>query len=216
MSSQLLRHGFIARGGQIIDATLVPVPQQHIGRADKAIIKEKATPAAWRPAKRRQKDVDATWTKKHGKSTFGYKLSVDVDARYKIIRKIETSTASVHDSEHFERVFDPNNTNGDVLADKGYTSAEREAKLKRMGYRNRIRRKGQHKHPLSACQARRNQRIARTRARVEHVFGAIVQMGGKQIRTVGQARADFGLTMMAACYNLKRLVYLRKAGIVAF
>ncbi|OFA15452.1 hypothetical protein A4U49_12725 [Acidithiobacillus ferrivorans] len=31
-------------------------------------------PADWSPAKRRQKDLDATWTKKHGKSTYGFKL----------------------------------------------------------------------------------------------------------------------------------------------
>jgi IS5 family transposase len=69
---------------------------------------------------------------------------------------------------------------------------------------------------LSACQQRRNHRIARTRARVEHVFAAIEQMGGKLIRTIGQARASFAMTMMAASYNLKRLVYFRKAGIEAF
>ena len=32
----------------------------------------------------------------------------------------------------------------------------------------------------------------------------------------GQARASFAMTMMAACYNLKRLTYFQKAGIVAF
>ena len=37
----------------------------------------------WKPAKRRQKDIDATWTKKHGKSHFGYKLSINVDKKYK-------------------------------------------------------------------------------------------------------------------------------------
>ncbi len=41
-------------------------------------------------------------------------------------------------------------------------------------------------------------------------------MGGKLLRTIGQARASFAMTMMAACYNLKRLVYFRKAGIEAF
>ena len=60
------------------------------------------------------------------------------------------------------------------------------------------------------------ERIAKTRARVEHVFGALEQMGGKLLRTIGQARASFAMTMMAACYNLKRLVYFRKAGIEAF
>jgi IS5 family transposase len=66
------------------------------------------------------------------------------------------------------------------------------------------------------CQQRRNQRIAKIRARVEHPFAAIAQMGGKLLRTIGQARANFAMTMMAACYNLKRLVYFNKAGIAAF
>jgi hypothetical protein len=40
------------------------------------------------------------------------------------------------------------------------------------------------------------------------------QMGGKSIRTIGQARADFraqadfALTMMAVTYNIKRLIFL--------
>ncbi|WP_425532289.1 transposase [Aromatoleum buckelii] len=62
----------------------------------------------------------------------------------------------------------------------------------------------QHTHRQDAC------------ARVEHVFGAIEQMGGKLLRTIGEKRANFAMTMMAACYNLKRLVYFRKAGIKAF
>ncbi len=66
------------------------------------------------------------------------------------------------------------------------------------------------------CQQRRNKRIAKTRARVEHVFAAIEQMGGKLLRTIGQKRANFAMTMMAACYNLKRLVYLQRAEIEAF
>jgi hypothetical protein len=51
---------------------------------------------------------------------------------------------------------------------------------------------------------------------VEHTFAAIAQMGGKLIRTIGQARANMAMTMMAACYNLKRLVDLREARVVAF
>ena len=66
------------------------------------------------------------------------------------------------------------------------------------------------------CQQRRNKRIARARARVEQVFGAIEQMGGKLLRTIGYARSDFAMTMMATCYNLKRLVYIHEAGIEVF
>jgi IS5 family transposase len=34
-----------------------------------------------------QKDVNARWTKKHGKIYFGYKLHASVDKRYKLLRK---------------------------------------------------------------------------------------------------------------------------------
>ncbi|OQS25446.1 IS5 family transposase [Chromobacterium haemolyticum] len=216
VSAQLLKQGYIARGGQIIDATLVPAPKQHNSRGEKELLDQGVTPADWKPAKRRQKDQDASWTKKHGKSYFGYKLSVNVDNKYKLIRKFETDTASTHDSQHFDKVFDTGNTSRDIYADRGYPSEAREAQLAQEGFRNQIQRRGYTNKPLSDCQQRRNQRIAKVRARVEHVFAVIEQMGGKLVRTIGQARANFALTMMATCYNLKRLVFLRKAGIQAF
>jgi IS5 family transposase len=215
VTTQLLKKGFIARGGQIIDATLVPAPKQHNSKAEKELIDQDATPADWKPAKRRQKDVDATWTKKHGKSYFGYKLSVNVDKKYKLIRRMVTDTASTHDSQHFDAVLDSANTSRAVYADRGYPSEAREAQLKKDGYRNHIQRKGHANKPLSECQQRRNHGIAKTRARVEHIFAGIEQMGGKFIRTIGQTRANFAMTMQACCYNLKRLVYLQKAGIKA-
>jgi len=120
---------------------LVPAPKQRNSRGEKALIEHGAMPADWKPAKRRQKDIDATWTKKHGKSHFGYKLSINVDKKYKVIRKIETGTASIHDSQHFESVFYTLNTSRDVYADRGYTSKGREDWLKDKGYRNQIQRR---------------------------------------------------------------------------
>jgi transposase, IS5 family len=216
VTSQLLKKGFIARGGQIIDATLVPAPKQSFTKDEKEQLKQEAMPAHWKPTKRRQKDLDATWTKKHGKSHYGYKLSVNMDKKYKFIRKIVTDTASTHDSQHFERVIDKANTNRNIYADRGYPSAEREAWLKENGYRSQIQRKGHRNKPLSKTQQGRNHRIAKTRARVEHAFAAMEQMGRKLIRTIGQVRANFAMTMMAACYNLKRLAYFQSACIVAF
>ena len=63
-------------------------------------------------------------------------------------------------------------------------------------------------------QKARNTCIARVRARVEHVFAAIEHLGGKTIRTIGRARADFALTLMAACYNIRRTVWLVKSGTI--
>ncbi len=138
VTAQLLNNGFIARGGKIIDATLVPAPKQHNSRGEKELLDQGALPADWKPAKRHQKDIDATWRKKHGKSYFGYKLSINVDKKHESIRKIETDTASTHDSQHFDKFLDTHNTSRDVYADWGYPSEQREAWLKAHGFRNQI------------------------------------------------------------------------------
>ena len=65
VSAQLLRKGFIARGGQIIDATLVPAPKQHNSRDEKELIDQGAMPVDWKPAKRRQR----IWMRPGRKST---------------------------------------------------------------------------------------------------------------------------------------------------
>ncbi len=79
----LARHGYIARGGQILDAPIVPVPRNHNTREENAAIKGCEEPEGRenKPAKRSQEDVDARWTKKHGKSHFGYKNHVNVDRK---------------------------------------------------------------------------------------------------------------------------------------
>jgi IS5 family transposase len=84
------------------------------------------------------------------------------------------------------------------------------------GWRVHIQRKVEKGQPLSACQERRNTRIARVRARVEHVFAAMEQMGGKRLRCVGLDRAIFQLTGKAATYNLRRLCSLKACGVAAF
>ena len=78
----LAAKGSMARGGQIIDASIVPVPTQRNTRDENAELQAGRTPAGWkqRPAKLRQKDRDARWTKKHGRSFFGYKNHVNADA----------------------------------------------------------------------------------------------------------------------------------------
>jgi transposase, IS5 family len=57
--------GYIARGGQIIDATIVPVPEQRNTREENEAIKAGKTPEGWeeQPAKNAQKGKDARWTK---------------------------------------------------------------------------------------------------------------------------------------------------------
>jgi IS5 family transposase len=130
---------------------------------------------------------------------------VDADKRYKLIRKLKVSTASENDTNHFEDVLVPANTSCAVLADKGYIGSAGEARLAGAGWRMFIRRKGSKDKPLSDTQERRNRRIAKTRARVEHVFAGLAQMGHKTQRSVGLARATLHLNWKVAAYNLRRL-----------
>jgi transposase len=74
VQQQLQQHGYMARCGQIVDASLVQAPVQRNKREEADTVKEGPMPLGWKPHKRAQKDVDARWTKKHGKSYFGYKL----------------------------------------------------------------------------------------------------------------------------------------------
>jgi IS5 family transposase len=104
----LAAKGSMARGGQIIDASIVPVPTQRNSRDENAELQAGRTPAGWKqkPAKVRQKDRDARWTKKHGRSFFGYKNHVNADAKHKLIRHYAVTDAAVHDSQELEGLLD--------------------------------------------------------------------------------------------------------------
>jgi transposase, IS5 family len=205
---QIGAKGYIARGGQVIDASLIRAPVQHFTQEEKAQIEQGKVPQDWSKAKRAQKDLDATWTRKHGKSYFGYKVSVSVDVSNKMIQTGVVSTASEHDSLHFEAALDTVNTSRLVLADKGYVNGPRESRLKETGWRLEIQRKAKQGQPLSECQKRRNTRIAKLRARGEHVFATLKQMGGGAVRTIGLARAKVQLTLGAMAQNFKRTMFL--------
>src|SRR3981189_455372 len=101
--------GYIARGGQIIDATIVPGPKERNSREHNDAGKAGKTPEAWEknPAKNRQKDKEARWTKKHGKSFYGYKNHVNADAKNKLIRQYDVTDARVHDSQKSDGLLNP-------------------------------------------------------------------------------------------------------------
>ncbi len=69
-NAALREAGYIAMGGQIIDATLIAAPKQRNTEEEKTAIKEGRIPEDWKakPAKLRQKDRDARWTVKFSKA----------------------------------------------------------------------------------------------------------------------------------------------------
>ena len=148
-------------------------------------------------------DRDARWTKKHGKSFYDYKAHANVDARYKLVRKLKVSAANADDD-----VLDRANTAKRVLADRGYDSGANRALLEQHDLKDGIAQRTQPgKAPGTRLKAR-NRGINRTRARVEHVFAGLHQLGGKNVRVLSLARNTLAITLKWAAYKLKRLVWL--------
>ena len=209
----LARQGYISRGGQILDASIVPVPKTRNTREENKTIKSGEVPEDWKckPAKPSQKDVDARWTKKHGKSHYGYKNHVNVDRKYKLVRRYHVSDAALHDSQAVDHLLMEGNTGAGVWADSAYRSEEMEAKLRTRKLTSHIHRKGRRSKPLTEQAKGSNRTKSSVRVCVEHVFGAQTNdMGGTLVRTIGMVRAKAKIGMKNLAYNMRRLVQLRR------
>lgn len=216
-SEQLAQRGYVAQAGQMVDATFVEAPRQRNSREDNAQIKAGKVPEGWddpeRARQRRQKDTDARWTKKNQETHYGYKSHINADADTKLIQRYIVTPAHVHDSQVFDELLDTQTTDSrgrkrPMYADSAYRSEKREAGLAEQGIISQIHEKGTKSAPLTDEQKASNRQKSKTRARVEHIFGAQAAMGGHLVRTIGLKRAQVKIGLMNLAYNMKRLVQL--------
>lgn len=213
---QLVAQGYVARAGQMIDATFVEVPKQRNSREENAQIKAGQVPEAWdKPeaqAKRRQKDTEARWTKKNDEKHYGFKNHVNADEGSKLIQSYAVTHAAVHDSQVFDELLDQaTDAEGNkraVYADSAYRSEAQEQRLADAEIDSQVCEKGTRGKPLTEEQKLSNRTKSKVRARVEHVFGAQAAMGGHVVRTIGLQRAIVKIGLMNLVYNMKRLLQL--------
>lgn len=204
--------GYAAKDGQIVDATLMPVPKQRNTRSENEQLKQGEVPSDWseQPRKLSQKDVDARWTKKQGVSHYGYKNHVNRDVGFGFIRRYTVTPASVHDSQVLGQLLDANNRGRGLWGDSAYLSALIVDVLTLMGFEPHINERAYRNQPLTTEQKAANRERSKIRAQVEHIFGDFVMsMGGKLLRSIGLARAQTHVGLKNLVYNLKRLVYLK-------
>ncbi len=217
---QLARLGYVAKAGQMIDATFVEVPRQRNTREENADIKSGKQPEEWadKPAKLRQKDIEARWVTKNKERHFGYKNHVNADQATKLVQSYSVSHAAVHDSNLFERLLDqtatPDGNKRPVYADSAYRSKECEERLLADRIESHIHEKGYRGCSLTDEQKASNRIKSRTRARVEHIFGAQSAMGIHIVRTIGMARAKVKIGMMNLVYNMMRCIQLIKRDVI--
>ena len=217
--------GYLAMGGQIVDATIVAAPKQRNTADEKKAIKEGRIPQDWKdkPAKLRQKDRDARWTVKYSKAkpredaaplvdlaipAFGYKNHVSIDRHHGLIRLWTATDAAAFDGARLADVLDKENTASEVWADTAYRSAKNEEMLAKRGFVSRIHRKKPKGRPLPERIRIANARKSKVRSAVEHVF-AHQGLMGLIIRTIGLARARVKIGLANLAYNMRRFVWLQ-------
>jgi IS5 family transposase len=217
--------GYLAMGGQIVDATIVAAPKQRNTNDEKRAIKEGRIPDDWKdkPAKFRQKDRDARWTVKYTKAkpredgakmvdiaipSFGYKNHVGIDRRHGLIRTFTVTDAAAHDGARLVALLDRDNTASDVWADTAYRSKKNEAHLAKHGFVSRIHVKKPKGRLMPDATRIANARKSKVRSAVEHVFAHEKGLMGLVVRTIGIARAGVKIGLANLAYNMRRFIWL--------
>jgi len=226
----LAKSGYLAMGGQIVDATIVAAPKQRNTDGEKADIKAGMVPQAWKdkPAKLAQKDRDARWTVKYSKAkqkqdgskhaidiaipAFGYKNHVGIDRRHGLIRRWKATDASRYDGAQLPELLYKANTASGVWADTAYRSKKNEAWIAKNGFVSHIHTKKPKGRAMSVRASKANGRRSRVRAFVEHVFARQKGPMGLCIRTIGMARAITRIGMANLVYNMQRYLWLEGRG----
>lgn len=198
---QLGLMGLLVKKGTLVDATIVK-------SSTKPLSKEKREELEFNPSK--QIDTDAKSTEKNGKKYFGYKGHIGVDMESKIIRKRAFTSANVHDSQLLEDCL-----SGDeevVLADKAYAndSYKRASRATKEVYYG-ILDKAKRGKKLSNKQKKRNKRLSKIRAAVEHPFAFMHQkLRYHKARAKTIKRNALVFDMNCIMYNILRANYLLK------
>ena len=141
------------------------------------------TPRGDEAKTRRSKDGE--WAKKGAKSFFGYKPHDCMDAKFGLIRRIEVTSAEVHDSQ-----VDLAKKGEVRYGDKGFFGA------KTKGYDAAMKR-ATRGHPLSYKDEMRNKRISAKRAPVERFYAfikCVCKAGHVAVTTTQRVRVKMTIT----------------------
>lgn len=113
----------------MVDASFGEAPRHRNTREENKRIKETSTApeeCGKEPSKKRQKDVDARWTKKNSATQYGDKNHIESDTKTKLIEAFEVTSASVHDTQVIECLLTEKDEGQALHADSAYSEEEQE------------------------------------------------------------------------------------------
>jgi IS5 family transposase len=184
LQRQLDEAGLKVRKGVAQDASFIEADPGASGK-----------PRGGEASTRRRRDGD--WAKRPKGSVFGYKLHVKTDLEYGLIRAVEATSASVHDSR-----VDLSLPGEVVYRDKGYFGVEPR------GWDATMRR-GVRAHPLGESDRLRNKRIGVRRRPVERVFAVVKRaFHGGRVLVTSLPRVRVKMVFTCLCFDLLQLCSL--------
>lgn len=207
---QISTAGVKVSNGQIIDASFVEVPKQRNTREENKQIKAGICPQHFEEHthKKSQKDMNARWSTRPKEHHFGYKNTIVMDEKQKIIRGYGVCSANVHDSQMTKEVIGSIETISRLHGDSAYRSTEISEFLREINCKNFIHQKATRNKALSSNEWAKNRNKSMVRAKVEHVFARIrgSMNRGLELRAIGITRIRSLVGLVNLTYNMIRLV----------
>ena len=218
-TEKLQNASLMLKDGAIIDASIVQVPRQRNTREENKQVRDGEIPEEWKdkPNKLEQKDLDADWVKKNGKTFYGYKNHIKIDNGSKLITFYAITPASVNDGAMLEDLLDENEAGQPLYADSAYSGKNCANVIKSAKMENHTHEKAYRYKKLSQEQKEQNTVKSKTRARVEHVFGyQWMNLNAAQlIRYIGLDRNAMAIALRNIIYNFFRAIFIVKKGEMA-
>jgi len=182
-NNQLKSLNIIVGKGTIVDATIKQAQATSVSKRDK----------------------DADFTKKRGKTYYGYKGHIAIDEDSEVIKTVEFTKASIHDSSKFDQLVDYSEEA--IFADKGYANETRRKKLQRKNIFDGILSKGYRNKPLNRSEIKLNKLLSTVRNKVERPFAYMKQiLNYQRCSYYDFKRNRFEFIMAAWVYNIRKLI----------
>ncbi len=180
---QLAQHKIEIKEGKIQDATFIHADP---GKTNSGMDN--------RQMAKTSRSRDGSWTKKNGKSIFGFKSHTKMQKGSKFIEEVAVTTAKIHDNN-----IDLADENDIIYRDRGYSGSKTKAKgdaTMKLG-------------KLSVKQKLRNKRIAKKRSEGEHPYGTIHRsFNGGRTKLTTIPRVFVQQVFVCMAYNIHRLRFL--------
>lgn len=197
LNKQLDAKGLKVKKGVIQDATIITADPGKKRIAELKNNADKGKGVDYAPNQLAHMDLDASSTEKNGQYEFGYKAHVKCDADHQIIRSVEVTTASVHDSQvQLEKKGDKA-----MWRDRAYHGKP----LRCNGVKDFTSIKATRGHPITEAERKRNTTFSKVRCLGERPFAVIKRVfhgGHVYVKTIGKVATQ--IVMRCFAYNIYR------------